>query len=249
MSRIRPKILNDFYEWMNSHSTLSEATLEKYSRAVNTVSKDMITAKVINKSLFDMNLTELDFAIAVILQNEEFITKNTKGNNMYSCGLKQFRYFILDAFGEVDSKTTEIIEEINNNPNISQTERQALIKSRVGQGLFRKSLIEKYDGKCIITGIDIGKVLIASHIVPWSVSDNANRLNPENGLLLSATYDKLFDCGLITFKDNGEIVPSRFIQYNNKKRLGLENKLQVNLKASSELLRNMEYHRDVIFLK
>ena len=57
MSRIRPKILNDFYEWMNLHSTLSEATLEKYSRAVNTVSKDMITAKVINKSLFDMNLT------------------------------------------------------------------------------------------------------------------------------------------------------------------------------------------------
>ena len=52
-------------------------------------------------------------------------------------------------------------------------------------------------------------MLIASHIVPWSVSDNANRLKPENGLLLSATNDKLFDCGLITFKDIGEIVPSR----------------------------------------
>lgn len=107
--------------------------------------------------------------------------------------------------------------------------------------------MNKYDGKFIITRIDTGKVLIASHIVPWSVSDNANRLNPENGSLLNATYDKLFDCGLITFKDNGEIVPSRFIRYNNKKKLGLENKLQVNLKASSDLLRNMEYHRDVIF--
>ena len=52
-------------------------------------------------------------------------------------------------------------------------------------------------------------MLIASHIVPWSISDSANRLNPENGLLQSDTYDKLFDCGLITFKDIGEIVPSR----------------------------------------
>lgn len=249
MSRVKPKVLNDFYDWMKSHNTLSESTLEKYTRAVSAVSNDMILAGVINKSLLEMSLTELDYAIAVILQNEQFIAKNSKGNNMYSCGMKQFRLFILDSFDEVDLKATEIIEAINKNPDISNTEKQALIKSRIGQGYFRKSLMKKYEGKCIITGIDIGKVLIASHIVPWSVSDNSNRLNPENGLLLSATYDKLFDCGLITFKDNGEIVTSRFIREDNIKKLGLENNLQVKLKASSELLHNMEYHRDVIFVK
>jgi hypothetical protein len=242
-------ILKNFYEWMKFHSTLSDSTLEKYSRAVNTVSKDMLSIGVIKKSLLDMSLAELDYAVAVILHNKEFIAKNSRGNNMYSCGLKQFRYYILDTVDEIDTKTAEIIETIKTDPNITQTERQSLIKSRIGQGNFRKSLIEKYDGKCVITGIDIGKVLIASHIIPWSVSDNTNRLSVDNGVLLSATYDRLFDCGLITFKSNGELISSRFIQEHNKRKLGLNNTLQVNLKASTQMLRNLEYHRDVIFLK
>ncbi len=76
------------------------------------------------------------------------------------------------------------------------------MKSRVGQGDFRKSLIEKYDGKCVVTGIDLTKLLIASHIKPWRISDNKERLSSENGLLLSANLDKLFDSGLITFMND-----------------------------------------------
>lgn len=243
------EILGEFYIWMKNNSTLSESTLGKYKRAVNTVSNDMIAEKVISRSLLDMTITELDLAIPLILENDSFLIKNKTGNSMYSCGLKQYRLFVLDTFETEDEKCSEIIETIKEDPKVSFTERQSLIKSRIGQGSFRESLLEKYKGKCVVTGIDIKKVLIASHIVPWSVSDNVKRLSVDNGLLLSATYDRLFDSGLITFKNNGQLVASKFVNDENRKKLDLDKKTVVDLKASYEMLHNLEYHRDVIFVK
>ena len=241
-------ILNDFINWMNEHRTLSESTLEKYARAVNTVSNDMLEIGVINNSLINMSLTELDLAISAILANDKFIAKNTKGNHMYSNGLKQFRYFILDTIDTIDIKEIEIVESIKTDKTISETERTALVKSRVGQGIFKQSLIKKYNGKCIVTGIDLSKLLIGSHIKPWVNSNNEQRLSSENGLLLSANFDKLFDSGLITFKNDGTLVSSSFINEQNKTKLGLNNQIKVDLKASQEMLANLEYHRDVIFI-
>ena len=192
-----------------------------------------------------MSLTELDLAISAILANDKFIAKNTKGNHMYSNGLKQFRYFILDTVDTIDKKEVEIVESIK---TISETERTALVKSRVGQGIFKQSLIKKHDGKCIVTGIDLSKLLIGSHIKPWVNSNNEERLSSENGLLLSANFDKLFDSGLITFKNDGTLVFSSFINEQNKTKLGLNNQIKVDLKASQEMLANLEYHRDVIFI-
>lgn len=122
------------------------------------------------------------------------------------------------------------------------------MKSRVGQGDFRQSLIEKYDGKCLVTGIDLTKLLIASHIKPWRISDNKERLSSENGLLLSANLDKLFDSGLITFMNDGTLVSSSFINQKNRTKLGLNDDIKVDLKASSDMFINLEYHRDVIFV-
>lgn len=167
---------------------------------------------------------------------------------MYSNGLKQFRYFILDTIDTIDKKEIEIVESIKTDKTISETERTALVKSRVGQGIFKQSLIKKYDGKCIVTGIDLSKLLIGSHIKPWVNSNNEERLSSENGLLLSANFDKLFDSGLITFKNDGTLVSSSFINEQNKTKLGLDNQIKVDLKASQEMFANLEYHRDVIFI-
>ena len=59
----------------------------------------------------------------------------------------------------------------------------------MGQGQFRKKVLQKYESRCIITGIDNPRLLLASHIKPWAVSSNAERLNSENGLCLSPAYD------------------------------------------------------------
>ncbi|TSA26087.1 HNH endonuclease [bacterium] len=76
-------------------------------------------------------------------------------------------------------------------------ERESLVKTRVNQSFFRKTILASYDNRCCITGISIPELLIASHIVPWSV-DEKNRMNPKNGLCLNALHDKAFDIGFIT---------------------------------------------------
>lgn len=241
-------VLQNFGDWMTIHRNLSSSTIEKYTRAVNTVSKDMIELGIINENLLDMSLTELDLAISLILCNKDFNAKNKKGNHMYSNGLKQFRYFVLDTVDEIDTKEIEIVKTIETDSTIRDTEKVALVKSRIGQGDFRKSLFKKYEGRCIVTGVDLTKLLIASHIKPWSVSENDERISPENGLLLSANYDRLFDSGLISFKDDGKMIISSFVNQQNKNILGLNNDIMVDLKSSSAMLKNLEYHRDVVFV-
>jgi putative restriction endonuclease len=76
-------------------------------------------------------------------------------------------------------------------------ERRALVMQRVNQSFFRKSVLAAYHGSCCVTGLSIPQLLVASHIVPWS-KDEANRVNPRNGLCLNALHDRAFDLGLIT---------------------------------------------------
>lgn len=146
----------------------------------------------------------------------------------------------------IDPVTERQIDEVEKNSDISSTERSMIIKSRIGQGIFRERIIEKYH-KCIVTGIDDARLLIASHIKPWRSSDNSERLSSENGLLLSPLYDKLFDSGLITFDDSLNMIISEDIsEYNRAKIISLGSSTH-NYGVSAELKRNLEYHRDVIF--
>ena len=88
------------------------------------------------------------------------------------------------------------------------TERRGVITQRVGQDFFRKAVLSAYNYRCCISGLGSEPLLVASHIVPWSV-DEQNRVNPRNGLLLSALHDKAFDRGLITLDDDLVVRVSR----------------------------------------
>ena len=77
-------------------------------------------------------------------------------------------------------------------------ERETIIKQRVNQTAFRSMILYNYEERCAITGINIPDLLVASHIIPWADSTPKQKLNPENGICLSALYDKAFDRGLIT---------------------------------------------------
>ena len=238
---------NPFTEWMGRNTELSESSISKYYRAIGTISREMLERGIISKQLQNMNAFELDIAISVILNHPDFIEKNTRGNHMYSNALKQYRYFMNATHEEKDPP--EYINTITNDTMIPETERTAIIQSRVGQGTFRESLMDKYDGRCIMTGIDHPKLLVASHIKPWAVSTNEERLSVNNGLLLSATYDRLFDCGLITFDKTGRIYLSRFIGDENVKRLNLEADRQYDLRLDGCMGEYLEYHRDVLFVR
>jgi predicted restriction endonuclease len=77
------------------------------------------------------------------------------------------------------------------------TERQAMAKQRVYQDFFRRSVLASYDSTCCVCRCDLPPLLVASHIIPWSV-DEKNRLNPENGFCLCLLHDGAFDAGLLT---------------------------------------------------
>ena len=87
----------------------------------------------------------------------------------------------------------------------------AAVKVRVNQDIFRKMVLANYGGKCCVTGLSVPEVLRASHISAWA-EDEANRLNPENGLCLSATYDSAFDRHLISFDEHYRLIVSKGIK-------------------------------------
>lgn len=92
--------------------------------------------------------------------------------------------------------------------------KQVITTQRIKQHFFRRAVLSSYRGRCCMSGLSEPKLLIASHIVPWSI-DKANRLNPSNGLCLSAIHDRAFDKGLITLSDDLTIVISAQIQKCN----------------------------------
>lgn len=95
-----------------------------------------------------------------------------------------------------------------NESDYSGKDRIAIIKQRVNQDIFRTMILNNYNARCAISGLDIQSLLTASHIIPWA--DNVEeRLNPENGICLSPLYDKAFDKGLITIQPDYEIILSR----------------------------------------
>lgn len=104
----------------------------------------------------------------------------------------------------LESKYNDILSDLK---DIKGVDKDRLVKTRINQSYFRRMILSNYVDKCAITGIDIPELLFASHIIPWSQNEK-ERLNPENGICLSALYDKAFDKGLIGINNNNKIILS-----------------------------------------
>jgi len=126
-------------------------------------------------------------------------------------------------------------------PNL--TERKGLVTSRVGQGAYRKSIIYRWEYKCAVTGFDNLDVLIASHILAWASSNDEQRLDVDNGLLLSPTYDALFDKHLISFENDGTIILSDSIELQAFQKLGITGQERIQ-KLSEYNFKYLNHHRD-----
>lgn len=129
---------------------------------------------------------------------------------------------------------------------LPETERESVIKARIGQGIFRKELLEMWDG-CAVTGVRLPDVLRASHIKPWRDSTNAERTNRYNGLLLLPQYDHLFDKKLISFEDDGRIVKSPVLKRIPLNQLGITDSDRLRA-ISEDHLPFLHYHRESMFV-
>lgn len=113
----------------------------------------------------------------------------------------------LDNFGATN---LDLQEQGSTAPDFSAEDTVVQRKQRIGQNLFRQAVLSAYDHRCCITGLAVPELLVASHIVPWS-QDEKNRLNPRNGLALSALHDKAFDLGYLTLDKDYRVVISHLL--------------------------------------
>ena len=107
----------------------------------------------------------------------------------------------LEKQSDVEATAVDIPDWVGENRTVQTT-------TRIGQSFFRAAVLSAYNGRCCISGLSLPSLLIASHIVPWS-RNNTNRVNPRNGLLLSALHDKAFDSGIISIRDDMTVQVSR----------------------------------------
>lgn len=122
-----------------------------------------------------------------------------------------------------------------------------LRKARIGQGIYRDKLLEECPF-CPITMINDERLLIASHIKPWAVSNDREKLDPKNGFMLSPLFDKLFDRGLMTFTDDRHVRISNWLSPQNKRRIGLKEDTFIQMLPMDEERKvYMEYHRSMVF--
>ncbi|MBR1197785.1 HNH endonuclease [Bradyrhizobium sp. AUGA SZCCT0158] len=140
-------------------------------------------------------------------------------------------------------QTTDLIEIASRKRD--ETTRKIFIDARLGQGQFRADVARLWSNACAVTGCDIPEMLRASHMKPWNISNDGERLDPQNGLLLAAHVDALFDRGLISFWPNGTMMISDAIDSANLRRLRLPSKLRQKLSAGQQ--RFLAHHRRSYF--
>ena len=208
---------SDFYQYLTTYGGVNKHSRTNYMSWLKFLSQyykidGSITDDYINH-IIDHERTQL--ANRAIYTSEKDLVN-------FKSALRKYRTFAQSDFRKMqeDSIIAEI-RRVEQSTQIQQTEKTAIIKSRVGQGLFREHLIE-YWGGCSISGCQFSDILIASHIKPWKVADNQERLDTFNGLLLLPNYDKLFDKGYISFDTNGKIIISNFLPTTDRKLLHIE---------------------------
>lgn len=156
-------------------------------------------------------------------------------------------YYVITSYSDEDVVDDIEIIKIRSDKNIPETEKQALIQSRLGQGRYRKALLRLWKS-CAVTKCSNEKLLIASHIKPWSNCDNKDRLNPNNGLILSPNIDHLFDKGFITFGDDGQIIISEIISESDQRIFGIDNQSRIFRDLNVDQKKYLSFHRKSVFI-
>lgn len=144
-----------------------------------------------------------------------------------------------------ENSVTHTITADNNVSALDVTEAISIVKRRVGQDKFRDKLLKRNDS-CQICGIS-SKHTIASHIKPWAVAENAERLDLDNGFLLCSNHDYLFDKGYITFDAKGKIIVSPQLSESDQSLFGVRGTETIELVGKQK--EYLKYHRNNVFKK
>ena len=273
-----------FIDFNTRLSPENSGKANSYARAIQILDEVLLYQEVIDmrgQSLYNVPDTETIDAVLRLVGEE---VKKMKRNepNIFDYGKPTQRSYPLKNFcssalrslkqyAEYEQEVSEadrIVAEETNPKRISTKlithfditkegeDIVSLTKQRRGQYYFRRMILANYGNHCALTGIDIPQLLLASHIIPWAdKSHRQDRLNPSNGICLSALYDKAFDKGLITISPDDYTVclSSALLEYEMQsyfdKHFGSINGKKITLPIEHSPNRDyLAYHRDNIFL-
>ncbi|MGP4063462.1 HNH endonuclease [Oceanobacillus sp. M65] len=196
------------------------------------------------------------------LQGDKYAPFNNlgRGNTGYlfrvSTELADFLFGVIEnnngyskANFQIENKAEEhlikkVEEDLDSAIVLDETEKELIINARIGQSFFKRKLLN-IEKKCKLCGVTDERVLIASHIKPWSRSNHQERLDVNNGLLLCPNHDALFDKGLISFVNDSEILISASLEEETKLFLNINEEIKVKLKEPQH--QYMDWHRENIF--
>ena len=150
---------------------------------------------------------------------------------------------------DLDVWERRLEEQIVNDATVRETDRIAIIRARNGQGLF-KDRVSRIELRCRITGVENPVHLVASHCKPWRDSTNEERLDGENGLLLTPSIDHLFDRGFIGFENDGDLIVSPVAHRPSLQRMGIDTTKVVNVGVfTSGQKQFLDFHRNAVLLQ
>lgn len=190
-----------------------------------------------------------DFMRSLGLPNISYLSvlklKGTDSRLLYY--FKMFIDYKSDLVTYVMKGEEEQAERISKDKKISDKAKSSLINARIGQGEYRKKLLDECPC-CPFTQVTDERMLVASHIKPWVLSDDKEKVDPKNGFMLTPTYDRLFDRGFISFEDDKTLIVSPWISPMNQKRLGIyTGKIIEKLPLDEKRKKYLEFHREFIF--
>lgn len=234
-----------FYQYLNTHFQSTSRAASSYKKAIEILDNIFRLKNVFElegKSLCEIDEIEKLIQITDFVKTEERRFRDT-GEGIFSLGnpnqksypTKRFcsaamknliDYYesckheaanaILQSSRSASSLSKELIKLYGLNDSCGEDVVRET-KTRIGQDYFRSMLLDIYNSRCSMTGLDVPQILRASHIVAWADAKE-NRMNPENGILLSATYDAAFDKHLISFDEDYRMIVSKEIKeyYTNE---------------------------------
>lgn len=230
---------SDFFNYMVDKQLFkSKQTYHDYMTRLRYVSRLFRLDKSLTKEKVDEIVADLKRTIP---ERERY--NSLRGVGDIASGLKRFlEYVESDYRKKLNDSILNGEKEVRESVMLSETEKDAIIKARVGQGIFRQKLIDYWKG-CSVTKCHTLPLLLASHIMPWRKADNTQRLDLFNGLLLTPNIDRLFDKGYISFDRKGRIIFSDFLPVSDRRILGVFSDMRLSHIEDGHLP-YLQYHRE-----
>jgi putative restriction endonuclease len=180
------------------------------------------------------------------VEHSPYSIKEEQGNQIYLAPIgDNLGDAISEALGIQYAQTRlPVGKNVNPVDKHSETEKEIIAKHRITHGKFKRNLLKLYKERCVVTGLKGDNFLIASHIKPWSISDNKERNDVNNGLLLAVPIDTLFDKRLISFNDDGSIIISKGLSDEAMQVFGINSSMRLRVQLTDENKAYLKTHRD-----